>query len=322
MRLLYYTGDINFGDSLNEWLWHRLIPSKITGAGPHFSGIGTLSADRIPVGEPVVIFTSGVGYGAFPNLTADTHVVCVRGPLSAKALGLQPEAAVTDGAALLATLDDWAPSSKRKGTVFMPHHRAEDLGGYDEICDRCGIEYLSPRGNSFEIIDRLRNAELVLAGAMHAAIVADAMRVPWVPIVTSRQINTFKWLDWTFSLQLPYKPVFLGPPHTTAALHNWSHNWAGTSYYFDPTTPENALKRQQRISRQHGNVKKRSQHIRRVLRKMDHTLPSTWRQGLDHRLVTSVARALIIASKQKPILSEYKTFTTRLGDLERRLAQL
>lgn len=36
---------------------------------------------------------------------------------------------------------------------------------------------------------------MVLADAMHAAIIADAMRVPWLPLITSPQINTFKWLD-------------------------------------------------------------------------------------------------------------------------------
>ena len=45
---------------------------------------------------------------------------------------------------------------------------------------------------------------------MHAAIVADTLRVPWVPLMTSSDINSFKWLDWTQSMRVPYQPVRIG----------------------------------------------------------------------------------------------------------------
>ncbi|MCP6146191.1 polysaccharide pyruvyl transferase family protein, partial [Klebsiella pneumoniae] len=60
------------------------------------------------------------------------------------------------------------------------------------------------------VLDKIRNAKLVLADAMHAAIIADAFRVPWVPMVTSPQINTFKWLDWTSTIEQRYTPIVLG----------------------------------------------------------------------------------------------------------------
>jgi succinoglycan biosynthesis protein ExoV len=41
---------------------------------------------------------------------------------------------------------------------------------------------------------------------MHAAIVADTFRIPWVPVVTNARINEFKWRDWTSSLDLEYAP--------------------------------------------------------------------------------------------------------------------
>jgi succinoglycan biosynthesis protein ExoV len=41
---------------------------------------------------------------------------------------------------------------------------------------------------------------------MHAAILADAFRVPWVAVTTSRVINSFKWEDWATSLQVAYRP--------------------------------------------------------------------------------------------------------------------
>jgi hypothetical protein len=44
---------------------------------------------------------------------------------------------------------------------------------------------------------------------MHGAIIADTFRVPWVPISTRPSINTFKWLDWSESMGLEYRPTNL-----------------------------------------------------------------------------------------------------------------
>ncbi len=116
-------------------------------------------------------------------------------------------------------------------------------GGYwPEVCQRAGIEFLSPFGDSRKIAARIRSAELVLAEAMHAAIVADALRVPWVPLRSSDRINTFKWLDWTLSLQCPYQPFDLPP---TSWLNYWQNvmlKGRGESYKLSSNTAEAALK--------------------------------------------------------------------------------
>ena len=68
---------------------------------------------------------------------------------------------------------------------------------------------LDPLADSEETVQRIRKAKLVIADAMHAAIVADALRVPWIPVAISPQSNSFKWLDWALSLNLPYNPTTL-----------------------------------------------------------------------------------------------------------------
>ena len=40
---------------------------------------------------------------------------------------------------------------------------------------------------------------------MHGAIVADTLRVPWIPVRTNPKILPFKWLDWCQSVKLPYR---------------------------------------------------------------------------------------------------------------------
>jgi len=204
----------NFGDDLNAWLWNRLLPDGWNAAdGIVLVGIGTIIGRSIPKAKQYVVFSSGAGYQAPPHDFGNSkwHIICVRGPLTAEVLGLAPNKGATDGAALLSLLPEYTPLSEgqRSGAIFMPHHFAVETGNWHEVCARAGIDFIDPADESKQIICRIRSAKLVLADAMHAAVVADTLRVPWVPLVTSPEINTFKWLDWTRSLAVPYEPVVL-----------------------------------------------------------------------------------------------------------------
>jgi succinoglycan biosynthesis protein ExoV len=83
------------------------------------------------------------------------------------------------------------------------------LDAWRKAAARTGIEYLSPSTESREVIARLRRAKLVLADAMHTAILADAMRVPWIPLATSPEI----------SMKIPYAPVTLAPASLASRVH-------------------------------------------------------------------------------------------------------
>lgn len=212
MDVYHYSSEsANFGDDINCWLWRRLIPDKL--AMPDEAiliGIGTIIGQTIPgANTKKKVFTSGAGYN--PNfsvvLDADWEIVAVRGPLTAALLGLPPAAAVTDGAILVHEFPEFSTDpSRRSGVFFMPHISAARTVDWPSVCARAGVQYLDPREEHFSLIKRLGSARLVLADAMHAAIVADALRVPWIPLSTSSEVNTFKWLDWTLSMGVPYRP--------------------------------------------------------------------------------------------------------------------
>ncbi|MEJ5114508.1 hypothetical protein [Erwinia billingiae] len=238
----------NFGDDLNGWLWNELHPGLFDeNEDVRFAGIGTILSSSMPQAGRWVVFSSGVGYGRLPYDFggAGWDIMCVRGPLTARILGLPKEKAITDGAALLASLDEFKPlpESERSGTIFIPHHDALHTGMWQQACELAGIEFVNPQNESKYVINKIRGAKLVLADAMHAAIIADAMRVPWVPLITSNQINTFKWLDWTQTINQPYQPQVLGSSSLRESLRNKSLHFYGEKYYYPGIDVEGAIEK-------------------------------------------------------------------------------
>jgi succinoglycan biosynthesis protein ExoV len=59
----------------------------------------------------------------------------------------------------------------------------------------------------------INHTEVLLTEAMHGAIIADSLRVPWIPIVSNPSILSFKWDDWCQSLSLEYQPVYIKRLH-------------------------------------------------------------------------------------------------------------
>jgi len=333
MKLYYYSAAPNFGDALNTWLWERLLPGCWNSDdGINFSGIGTIVTSAMPEAHKWIVFTSGAGYGVPPAHFGDQrwHVVAVRGPLSAAALDLPAKAAVSDGAMLLAALDGFAPlpENERHGVVFMPHHGVDADIAWQDLCESAGIEYLSPRGDSRVLVERLRGARLVLADAMHAAIVADTLRVPWIPVVSSPESNTFKWLDWTRSLELPYAPVRLPAASGAALIRNRTRWLSGNHHSFDGVDEAAALahfRRQRRMreagwwnrARRFGN--RIDIHLRRGVRRppLRELL-----EAHDRARHERTAAALAAAPQGPAFMSDDRVFAERLETLVSRLDEV
>ncbi len=106
MDIFCYTSgpDSNFGDDLNRWLWNRISDGPFDDDDTLLLGIGTIiSRNLIPPYKKYIVLSSGVGYSPVPSSFGgpEWEILSVRGPLTAAALGLPPEKAIIDGAALL-----------------------------------------------------------------------------------------------------------------------------------------------------------------------------------------------------------------------------
>ncbi|GAB3736119.1 hypothetical protein GCM10028862_20490 [Luteimonas pelagia] len=195
----------NFGDDLNLSLWPALFPD-IAGSHPEVRlyGVGTVLGGDQPAG-PKVVLGSGCGYRDARALGDDWRVYWVRGPGTARRLGLDPGLGLGDPAVLWAGLRDHVPTPGRVG--FIPHFRSLQRFEWQAVADAAGVALVDPRGAPDAVAAGLAGCERVLCESLHGAIFCDAMGIPWRAVVLARRFNDFKWRDWLDTLGMPLRPV-------------------------------------------------------------------------------------------------------------------
>jgi succinoglycan biosynthesis protein ExoV len=161
---------------------------------------------------------------------------------------------------------------------------------------------------------------------MHAAIVADTLRVPWLAVASSPQVSTFKWLDWTGSMGLPYEPASLRASSTEMQLRN-AMLWAyGQTHRFDDHRDETALgyyaRRYGRATTNgHRTVRKLGRRVHRAAERwLSSPRLTRWRARRDEIMVEHVAADLARLARQPGMLSDDTVFRQRVEVLSARLA--
>lgn len=221
MKLTYYRGaPPNFGDEINADLWRHLLPRGFLDDDERdlFLGAGSILWDYLPRASRK--FVAGSGWGGYTE-PPDVHdgswsVIWVRGPITAARLGLDPRFAIADAAVLLRETPLPAPANQT-GVAFMPHFESIRRGNWAEACRLAGITFLDPRDDTASLVARIRGARLVIAEAMHGAIVADALRTPWIPVLPFHPQHRLKWDDWAGALEVTLRPVRLMPSNLLEA---------------------------------------------------------------------------------------------------------
>jgi succinoglycan biosynthesis protein ExoV len=330
LKVFGYTSgeDSNFGDDLNRWLWNRISDWPLDDDDDTLLlGIGTvISRNLIPPDKKYIVISSGVGYAPVPLSFGgpEWEVLSVRGPLTAAVLKLPPEKAIVDGAALLRLIPECEPlsASERDGIAFMPHFATLSTGNWKQVCEMAGFEFLDPFADSELTVQRIRKAKLVIADAMHAAIVADALRVPWIPVSLSPQSNTFKWLDWTLSLGLPYNPTSLPASTLLESVRCESFRFYAEKHFLESRDPSNALEHYKRMIRLKSW--KYWPYWKWRMEQLTYLLPerivtsaplSRFRRGQDESRTHSAAEQLRRTAELPSYLSEERLFMEKLEQL-------
>lgn len=316
MKLQYFKAEQgNFGDDLNEWLWTSLHPEIFDDdVASRFVGIGTIIGQPLPPGTATaIVFSSGIGYRPPPAQPGPHHIyVAVRGPLTARVLGLPPEKAVGDGALLLSRIAGFEPlpDAQRTGTILIPHFEKMGDATFLAAVKDAGITLVDPRGDARQVIGSIRSAGKVLADSMHAAIIADTLSVPWVPLASSKDISSFKWLDWARSVGVPYKPTLLPAGSLAGTVERRLKPFAETDQFVG-ANERTALKNYSRISAERlspgqDDRKYRVCHrIGRIAKAVGH-LADTQAivRGVDRRQSEKLAKSLVEANEKTGYLSD------------------
>ena len=305
MKLFYYKTDTpsrNFGDEINPWLWPRLVPWFDDCRQNVFVGIGTMLNDALPqwinAAKNVIFFSTGAGYGSRLRLQTQPNwrIYCVRGPLSAGRLKLPASTAITDGAALLKRYFSVVPTTERIHQVsYMPHFRHGNPQLFQEICKQTVIHNIDPAGSVADVIADISRSELLISEAMHGAILADTMRVPWIPVRTNPRILPFKWQDWCASIGQPYHPQII---RAAKPLSYQDHLYSMRLYL-------------------QGQASIKS--------KLDNMTKITWKffpQPVSKEQLDHLSEQLLAVSQVTPYLSRENVLETRVNRLEECLSRL
>lgn len=218
MKLYYYQNkstSINFGDTLNAWLWPKILGNFLDDNDSElFVGFGTMLNERLPKHKQLNIFSTGYGY-ATEKIEPQNNwrIHCVRGPLTADALGLESKYAVADGAILA---EEYVSRSNYPQFKYgyMPHFVNANQR-WKNISEDIGVKFIDPTQSVDVTLRELSEIEILLTEAMHGAIIADSLGIPWIPIKSSKIINTFKWEDYCQSMGIQYQPCQLPPMSAT-----------------------------------------------------------------------------------------------------------
>ncbi len=232
--MLYFCDTGNFGDDLNGWIWKQLAPEVLAERPDRlFVGIGTILSPDIPAAPEKFVLGSGWSGEQVPRIDGKWRIYGVRGPLTAEGLGVESGKILSDPALLVRRCFK-RPEDQGEYVGFMPHHRSVSMIDWKRLCEENGLLFINPEDPVETVLASIARCRIVLAEAMHGAIIADAFRIPWIPIRAYSHINEFKWRDWCGSLGMDYTPLRLpplfgqGPGGLKALAHLWKRTLAPT----------------------------------------------------------------------------------------------
>jgi succinoglycan biosynthesis protein ExoV len=215
MKLVFFRGKVpNFGDELNLHVWPALLPNGFLDEDESelFVGIGSIIGTQLdPTARKFVMGSGYAGYMGLPDVHDGTwDIRFVRGPQTAKKLAISPDLAICDSAVLLRAMDLPAPATN-VGVAFMPHYESLERGNWAEACRLAGITLIDATEPVDKVLSQLRGAKLLITEAMHGAIVADALRTPWIGARPIYGGHHMKWLDWAGALDIDLRMNQLKP---------------------------------------------------------------------------------------------------------------
>ncbi len=229
----------NFGDDLNAWLWPQLFHGEERGDDWIFLGIGSILHNEnksLPGMAQLkkIVFGTGVRpskYYTHFKIDPSWDIQFLRGPLSSYYLGDVHEY-ITDAAYAIRQLPEFEKlknQEKKYEISLMPYFHSVEYFDWEAICRELGFHYISPYSeNGVEhTLQEIAASKMLITEAMHGAIAADLLRVPWhrfifsTPHTEGAMISEFKWSDWLRSVEIHMPEVTFIPFYQKTRIHDW-----------------------------------------------------------------------------------------------------
>ena len=189
----------NFGDRLNDYIFQGLTPLafrvpvlKNLPDGTAL-GVGTLLNHKML--SDCTILGSGTNGEQVPGI--DLNYSFVRGRLTAEKLKLPKKYSVGDTAFGVRGYFESLAGQQIHEIGIIPHYRNLPVIEDDRVI-RVDMPY-------DQFIKRVSQCKIILTEAMHGAILADCLRIPWAPVSIDSErypIPRFKWNDFASVLDI------------------------------------------------------------------------------------------------------------------------
>lgn len=223
MRTWIEGGGARTAAAVNRWLWPRLLRAAETPRGALLLGSGSgLSAgeEAFQGHTRVVVFGAGARDGRAP---ADAErpgwdLRFVRGPETARLMGLPPERWLCDPAVMIARL---MPRDAARGMAggrvgfmpggLLPADRARKLA------EDAGLMLIEATPGRGDWLHALAGCRALICADPSSAAAADGWGIPWRPLVVGPEADaapvlSFQWRDWARSMGLRPSPLRIPDP--------------------------------------------------------------------------------------------------------------
>ena len=213
MNILYYKSrEGNFGDDLNPWLWSKLFEKQLQNQDDnYFLGIGSILHSgnmdlKNIINQKKIVFGTGIR----PSHTHEKFYIdktwdikFLRGPLSSSRLGNKHEF-ISDAAYAIRQLEsfpDLKNIDKKYEISLMPYFHSMKYFNWEKIASKLGYNLISPYSEKGveHTLREIAASKYLICEAMHGAILADIMRVPWhrfvltTPYTEGERVSDFKY---------------------------------------------------------------------------------------------------------------------------------
>src|ERR1700749_1222833 len=206
MKVYYWKGKKNFGDLLPELLIKRFTNLSSDWAEPGDSELVVVGSvlEHLPSEWNGVIAGCGKLHEHsvlnFPN----AKILAVRGPLTAKALGLRHNIVLADPGLLADELVGYRDKEYDLGII--PHWTDTKLE-HDVRFKKYNPKIIRVNDDPLKVIEEVAKCKKIISSSLHGIILADAYGIPRRIEISPRVLShshqeggLFKWYDYSESI--------------------------------------------------------------------------------------------------------------------------